>query len=434
MAVVTFINIFFEGGINIHTVRQLTSNPSEYTDYFPRSFTLKILGGLFTAFSTIIFLLFTHYESTIVYLTLISIVFIIFNGLLIHMRSFFRAFEIMKYEAYSIVFEKVTLILLCGTVLFITQNVVLFTSFYSLSSVITFTYTFLLVLRTIGKPKYKFGFKKWITDILKPAFPFAIMNILIIGRSRAGTLLLKFISKNDEWVGYYNAGYRLLDSFMLFPNMIETPLLPVFVRFQTRKSSIRRLLNGGYHNILAISAIVAFPIFILHRTITLLLFGPTFEKASLAVGIIALNMIPAGLTTIMGNLVAATGRQPLVNKLFIFETITTVILHTIFISLYGYVGATVASLIGDTIYLSINMWVTRDYVLKSGFLPLIGKIILVLGFLISIKLSPIFPESAIAQLLLILIFNFVALYVLGIIRHKEISDFKKMVHSIIYKS
>ena len=430
MAIVTFINIFFEGGVNINTVRTLSSEPNKYSDYFSSSFPIKIVGGLLTIAVTLSFLLFTHYKSTIFYLILISLVFIVFNALLMHLRSFFRAFEIMKYEAYSIAFEKIGLIILCGGILLVKENVILFTSFYALTYVIAFFYTLALVFKIIGTPNFKIQVRRWFGDILKPAFPFAIMNILLVGRSRAGTLLLKFITHRDDWVGYYNAGYRLLDSFLLFPNMITTPLLPVFVRFQYREKTIRNLLNSTYRSILSISILIAFPIFILHKSITLLLFGPTFSKAALTVGIIALNMIPVGLTTLMGNLVAATGRQPLVNKLFVFETLTTVALHSFFIYLLGYVGAAIASFIGDTIYLSINTWVVRDYVHKSGIFSLILKILIIFCALVILQTTSILPENTVLQIMVVVGMIVTGLFSLRIIRKKEIHDLRKMIQEI----
>ena len=430
-ALVTFINTFFEGGINIHTIRELSAEPAKYADYFSSSFSLKVIGGLLTALCTLIVLYFTHYETTIVYLLLISVVFILFYSLLEHLRRFFRAFEIMRYEAYSIAFEKIGMVAICGTVLFINQNVVLFTASYAFTYIISFGYTLILTLKVIGKPKRKFTPRSWFSDLLKPAFPFAIMNILIIGRSRAGTILLKFISQKDDWVGYYNAGYRLLDSFMLFPKMIATPLLPVFVRIQKRKDTVRKLLNGGCRNILGIAALVSFPILLMHNAITVLLFGPTFSKASLAVGILALNMIPAGLTTIIGNLVAATDRQSIANKMFIFETVTTIALYSFFISISGYIGAAIASVIGDTVYLGINLWVVRDYVYKSGLLSLLMRFFLIFGVLILLQFTPIYPVSEIGRIISIVTVIVIGLLATGIIRRKELRDYRLMFRSLL---
>ncbi|HYX06177.1 MAG TPA: oligosaccharide flippase family protein, partial [Bacteroidales bacterium] len=234
VSIVSFINVFFEGGINIHTVRSISAEKQIYTENFYLHLVLKVAGGLLTGIIAFLFLIFTHYENTIVYLTLIAISFITFNVLLIHLRTYFRAFEIMKYEGYSIAVEKIGLIIICGAALLIHRSVILFTVFYAFTYFLTFLYTLVLLFKVLGKPKFQFHISRIYSDVLARASPFAIMNILIVGRSRAGTVLLKIITHKDNWVGYYNASYRLLNSFLLFPNMITTPLMPVIVRIQNR--------------------------------------------------------------------------------------------------------------------------------------------------------------------------------------------------------
>ncbi|HKJ33876.1 MAG TPA: oligosaccharide flippase family protein, partial [Balneolales bacterium] len=286
-SIVSFIYVFFEGGINIHTVRSISADKDNFDNNFYLQLFLKAGGGLLTGIAAIIFLLFTNYESTIVYLTLIAIIFIIFNALMLHLRMYFRAFEVMKYESYSIAFEKFGLILICGSLLFISQNVVLFTAFYAITYFITFLYTLVLLIKVIGRPKFHFPLSRIYNDVIVPASPFALMNILITGRASAGTLLLKFIKQKDTSVGYYSAPYRLLSSFLLFPNMITKPLLPVIVRIQERMRYVKRLLNSTARFLLGIAALVAFPLFLLHKPITILLFGPSFAPAATTLSIIA---------------------------------------------------------------------------------------------------------------------------------------------------
>ncbi len=434
IAIVSFINTFFEGGINIHTVRSISTDRKNYSRNFFLNLFLKASGGILTGIVALIFLLFTHNEKEIIYLTLVSVIFIIFNSLLIHLRTYFRAFEVMKFEAYSIAFEKITLVILCGLILLIHRSVLLFTFFYSLTYFLSFLFTFVLLGRAIGKPKLNLNFSHLFSKILEPAYPFAIMNILITARSQAGTMLLKFISQKDQWVGYYNAAFRLLNSFLLFPNIISTPLFPVIVRIQFRYKMVRQLLNGAYRYILAISALIAFPLFLMHLSITVLVLGKSFENASLAVGIIALNMLPTGLSYLIGSLVAATGRQKLANKLFYFETITTILLYVILITLYGYIGAAIASLIGDIIYLSINIWVTRDYIKKSGLLSLFSKTLLILFVLKVLQITPVYPSNHILQFLLITLLTTCSLLILGILRTKEIRNIYKMIHDLRIRS
>lgn len=434
ISIVSFIYVFFEGGINIHTVRSISAERENYNENFYLHLFLKIAGGLLTGIIAMLFLLFTHYESTIVYLTLIGIIFIVFNALLIHLRTYFRAFEVMKYEGYSIAFEKIGLVVICGSVLLIQRNVILFTLFYAITYLISFIYTLILLFKVIGRPKFHFQIHRVYRDIIHPASPYAFMNILLIGRSNAGTLLLKIITHKNNWVGYYNAAYRLLNSFLLFPNMITTPLLPVLVRIQKRIKTVQHLLNSTYRLIIGITSLIAFPIFLLHTQITLLFFGPSFRPAAIIMSIISLNMFPVSLVVLMGTLVAASDRQKEVNKLFVFETITTILLYITFISLYGFTGAAIASIIGDTIYLAINIWVVRDYVRGSGLLMLIGKSVLILAGLLIIKNIPMFPSNPILAFILYILFILIGLFALRIIRRKEIRNINKMFHDMLYQA
>ena len=336
-------------------------------------------------------------------LILPALAFVLFNNLMNHTRAFFRAFEVMRFEAVSIMVEKGAVIALCILPLILAPRAESYLLAYAVAYGVTAAVTLIMARRVAGPLRGPVELTHLWKGVLRPALPFALMNLFTIVYFRSGTLLLSYLTGRDELVGYYNAGYRLVESYMLFPTIVTGPLYPVMARRHAEGAALSPLLLSAARAILLVSLAITLPLTLFHGDFTALFFGRGYSAAAIAVGIVALAMIPVGMNFIFGSLVAASGRQPRGNVFIIIVTVLNVLLNLVAIPRGGAAGAATVTVVTELALMSANMWVVRDYVHWVDFrrfvlrLALAAAIAVTTGVVLGPRLAfPLGPAMVVA--------------------------------------
>lgn len=370
---VSVIAVLFEGGIDILTVRDLSAKTVQFQEFFAHSSFLKVISAILVAIVACSSLLFGATNAEAMSLIAIATIYCGFNALMVHCRFVFRAFEVMQYEARSIVIEKVLILLLCGGVLYFGGKTKLFLGAFSGAYVITFLATFYMLARNIGLPRWSINWQYLWKRIIKPAAPYALMSFFMVVYFRSATLMLRWITGNEAQVGFYNAGYRIVESFLLFPAVIVGPMYPSFSRRRTEKQYVGSLLYQASRVLLVISISMAVPIALMREAVTGIFYGPEYAAASAPVGILVIAVIPLGMSWVFGSLVAASGRQSWMNVVILFVTLANIVGHYMLIPRWGLQGASWVTLGTEFAIACGNLWFVRDYVQGRGFLALYLK-------------------------------------------------------------
>jgi O-antigen/teichoic acid export membrane protein len=215
--------------------------------------------------------------------------------------------------------------------------------------------------------------------VLRPALPFALMNVFTIIYFRSGTLLLAYLTGRDDLVGHYNAGYRLVESFMLFPTIVTAPLYPVLARRHGEGDALSPLLADAARVILLVTLAIVLPLALYHAEFTALFFGDGYRAAAPAVGIVVLAMLPVGMNFVFGSMVAAGGRQPRGNVFIGAVTVLNVLLNLAAIPRWGAAGAAAVTVLTELALVGANAWVVRDYVRWRELRATAGRLALAAG-------------------------------------------------------
>lgn len=424
---VAVIAILADGGIDIHLVRRLSADVERYPRFFIHSLLLKVVSGILVGGGTLIVALFISTSSEVYCLLLIAVLYSTFNTVMIHARSVFRAYEIMQYEALSIIVEKVCVIIICLVCLVVFNSAKSFITGFAISYIFACSFTIVLVFSKIGTPSGAFDFTFLWKEVVKPALPFALMNIFTVIYFRSGTLMISALTGKEEFVGYFNAGYRLVESYMLIPLIVSGPLYPVLVRKSQSGEDIGHILLQAVRLVLLISILIVLPIYLYRTDFTHLFFGAGYIAASDVVGIVSLSMIPVGMNFIFGTLVAASGRQRIGNYFIAGITFVNIIVNYMLIPVYGIAGAAITTVLTEGLLVISNAWIVRDHVpwdkLSRLFLKIMISILIVIVCLHFIAGSIIFPFNMMT-IVLVLIMSF---FMLNIVSQ---SDWKKLVKAL----
>lgn len=366
LSFVSILAVFLEGGVDILIVREMSTRPDRYGLVFRHSLLFKSLSGLVVGALAWGLSYLPVLGAPSRALILPAIAYSLFNTLMLHARAAFRAFEVMHFEAISMAWEKGLVMMLCGVALLFRRDALTYLIAMAVAYGLAATWTLVRLRR----------FRDWSggpadvdtlwRQVLRPALPFALMNLFTVIYFRSGTLLLKSFTGSDELVGYYNAGYRLVESYMLFPTIITAPLYPVLSRRLAAGSAVGDLVGRAAAAVLTVSLLITVPLYLWRGLWTNLLFGAGFAPAAGTVGLVALAMIPVGLTFVYGTVVAAAGRQGRANGFIVAATFLNLVLNAWLIPRWRAEGAAATTVITELCICAGNFWVTRDLVGRPG--------------------------------------------------------------------
>jgi O-antigen/teichoic acid export membrane protein len=361
MSYVGIISFLCEGGVDVFTMRELSTDPGRFRRMFSQTLLLKVFAGVLVAVVTFVSAYVIGLSEGALLLVCIAIIYSVVNAMMTHARYVFRAFEVMRLEARSIFIEKMAVVLFCGAALLLSHDALLFMSAFALAYVISSAMTLVMVARNIGLPQWTVDARALWNGILKPALPFALMTFFQTVYYRAGTLMLQWQTGSDTIVGYYNAGYRLVEGFALFPTIIAMPLYASFARSREDKTLAVRLLPGAVRMLLALSTLIAVPFLALGADITRLVYGPAFEPAAPAIGLIVLTMIPLGMNWLLTSLAGAIDRQRMLNVFIVLLSVMNIAAYYLLIGQFGLMGAAWTTLLTELGMAASAFWIVRDY-------------------------------------------------------------------------
>jgi O-antigen/teichoic acid export membrane protein len=421
----SIICAFTELGLDLQVVRSISPNKGEAARISGISIALRLFGVvIFTLISLVLFqFVFKTDYSIEIFLAGIFHTSILF--VTNHIRAIFRSLELLKYEAISYTTEKFLLTFFGITSLFLSGDLLFFLIAYNGGALLTLIITGVFLRKLTGFTSPKIPTKTEVVSLLKPALPFAYLNIIQMIYTRLGILLLERLSGNLTWVGFYSAGSRFSDAFVVFPNTIMAAVYPVFCRIHEDVKSMWNLVGTTSRALLAIAVPVGFTIFTAHFEFTHIVFGDEYIEASMAIGVFGITLIAMSQVYIFGSIVSATGNQHKTNAFMSVLIFFSLAAYLIFIPKFGYIAAAIITCIDQFILFAINYFVARKYVnhkeyafnlFRVSIFPITG-----------LFMFPLFAEftSGITLIFIVLMWNTIGTVATGLIR---IADIKNLLN------
>ena len=223
-AFVALFSIFSDFGLSTILVRDVTRDKSLLRKYSTNVSFLKIFLGVITFFLIFGVTQFIDKTYEIRFLIYLAGVYVIINTFNDFLRSFFRVFEEMQYEALSKIVNGVTLLLFVGSFMFFKFPLVYLVLGYAVSSVLNLIFTIVLVSKNAGFSKSEFSFV-FIKELLKEVWPLAISLYFIGLYMFIDQVFLGFL-KSDYEVGIYSFAYKFIMLVAIFSYVLMNSVLP----------------------------------------------------------------------------------------------------------------------------------------------------------------------------------------------------------------
>ena len=309
-----------------------------------------------------------------------------------YFRGIIIAHNYMRFSSINNVVVTILKLLLSALLALQGYSIIAIVGIYVLSRVIETTVQFYIVKKMIG---WKFSTENVNVNRMKEIAPYSakmfISNLVSMSTTYLDKLIIGFYLP-IQYISYYQVPYNLSSK----TNIIQSNIVPaVFPNFVTKNgeigSNVKELYFKSNYYIIILLAPICFGLSIFSKEILTLWINPEFaENSFMVLKIIAPAFLFASMSIVIINLANANKMENIILIIHIIYLGIFLLLMSLFVKIYGVIGAAFAFLISNFIsWLIFSFWINisknllKEYFLKT-FKILIIPILVVL-VTISIK-------------------------------------------------
>jgi len=358
---VLIFSILYELGMDLFTVREVSINKQLSPKLLGTSLIIKCFLVPVVTLIIILTINILGYSGTTIKAVYWSILYIMFITTANYLRTFFRGFEKINYEAVTVIIEKILLCLFGGYALIAKLNVVDFLKLLTLGSFFSIIITAAILFKKLVKPDFSFNLKL-ICEVFKKSLPFALMNIFILIYFRIDMVMLS-IMKNETMVGLYSSSYRIMEMLLVIPAIIMIPIYPAMSRLLINdRLKFWELSQTAVKGMLLVSIPITLMIFFLAHNFMYLFYGSSdYLLATPALKILVFALPFNALTSVFATMLAASNRQILTTRNTSICAGLNIVLNIFLIPQYGFVGASLATIATEGLLAAISYFAVVNY-------------------------------------------------------------------------
>jgi len=304
------------------------------------------------------------------------------------LRNGLYAVQQLGYEAIGVILESVVLLALILYGGSTNQPVVYYVWAYAAQYGFSCVYfSVVLALKRIAVIGWSFDgalLREWFWKGL----PFALTFILTILYFRIDQPLI-VVFKGLHQAGLYAAAYKPIESLLFVPITFLSVVFPVLsVYYHERRAELLDAVNRFYKGLLLMGWPVSLGIFVLARPLTPLLLGHGFLDSEPAMRILALALGIAFVNNAFIGALNASDRQTSFSWAAGWSVAANVALNLVLIPLFGYQGASWATVMTELVLFAAGWILTARYVGRVAIFTLSWRVI-VAGLVMAVAIFPL---------------------------------------------
>jgi len=242
---------------------------------------------------------------------------------------------------------------------------------------------------------------------------------------RIDTVMLSMM-KGDAVVGWYNAAYNIVLGVKPIPQLLMNALFPLMSSyFVSSKDSLKVVYEKSFKYLFILGLPLAVGITLLADRIILLLYGQQFYPSIIALQILSWDVLLIFLYMCSAFILISIDKQNQMAVIAGYAALINVILNLFLIPYFSYIGAAVATIVTETILISLYfLLISKSFyklpISKIFIRPLIAC--LIMGFFIHylININPFL------LIILAVLVYFTSLYLIKGFSKDDLELFKKV--------
>jgi O-antigen/teichoic acid export membrane protein len=304
------------------------------------------------------------------------------------LRNGLYAVQQLGYEAIAVVLESAVLLALILYGGMTSQGIVYYVWAYAAQ------YGFSCVYFSIVLAAKRIALVGWQLEVplmrewFWKGLPFALTFVLTILYFRIDQPLIVAI-KGLGQAGLYAAAYKPIESLLFVPITFLSIVFPVLsVYYRERRSDLLYAVNRFYKGLLLMGWPVSVGIFVLAHPLTPLLLGHAFLGSEPAMRILALALGIAFVNNAFIGALNASDRQSSFTWAAGWSVLANVVLNLILIPLFGYQGASWATVMTELVLGIVGWILTARYVGHVPVVQLSWRVLLA-GLIMGVAIYPL---------------------------------------------
>jgi O-antigen/teichoic acid export membrane protein len=378
-AVVLIFGIFADLGLSTLITRELSRDKSLEKIYIGNFIPIKVILSIIIYSILVLFGNLMGYPQVTLNVLYIFGLFMIINGFSQLFLGVFQAHEKMEYQSISLLINNSIIFL--GVLYGISNgfNVEGFAFIYFIAAAVGLLFSFFIMQWKYSPPRLSFNLKFWRKS-LTLAIPLSFAIVFSTIAFRVDTVLLGILQGNIA-VGWYSAGFRLIDFLLFIPVIYSGAIFPVLAKFHVSSKDLLKILyEKSFKYLLVISIPIVAGTSILAKEIILILFQNSYSESIIALKILIWVIPFMFLINIFGVMFVSVNKQNLMLKITFVVMILNIGLNLIFIPLYSYVGTSIISVVTCVVESVICFYYLSNYInihMANLFLkPIVASIIM----------------------------------------------------------
>lgn len=392
-ALVSLLEVTTDVGIKEYVLREIARKKSQTIIFVGKALTAKVILSIFTTLLLVIIASALHLRQdvrVIIYLLTISMVFKSFK---LFFRSVFIGYEMFKLEAFAVSLDRFIMLILCGSVLILGLGLVPFALVFMATSFISLIMIIFFFRKYIGELKMDWDIS-FARKLIKGSLPFGMTAAASMIYFRVDSVMLSIL-RNDVEVGWYNAAYRITEGLIVVPTIVYYVLYPRLSALHgIAKDSVVELSQRACKYIIALSLPITFIGILTAKPFILMVYGKEYINAVDAWKMLLLGVTFMFLWSIFVVLLNSTNRPQIPFYGVITGSIINIILNVFLIPRYGYIGASVSTVLAEIVlfsFLSVSLLRCgyKLHLIKNAVKPIIASVLSVGIILLFVKLNSI---------------------------------------------
>lgn len=326
------LSILFDFGVNNLSTKLAAQNIEAAKQQFSSIFIFRFALMLFYItglFCINLFIRLSWNDYTLILLLGLN-QFLIAN--IAYFRSFFAGMHRFRLDALFSVLDRLLLIFSMGYLLYVYPDGFKLVDIqtYAILQFAGYGLTFLIagltLFKTIQPPLL---LPNWnvIKVLVKTAFPYALLIVLMMLYTRSDAILLSWFS-GVEQASYYAQAFRFIDALYMFAMVFAGLLLPMFARSLLHSPQDIQALTRQASKLL-LGASITFIVFVVfHGSFFLdMIYTQSSEQLHDILGFLSIAFFGLASNLIYGSLLTANGSLSLLNKISLIGVVMNIVLN-----------------------------------------------------------------------------------------------------------
>ena len=345
-------SFLLDWGLTNYFNRQLAVNQESFVTKAGHFLSIKLLFALLYAF---VVLSIAWLSGVTQWNLLLGVILIqVLTSLFLFFRSIVTARQWFNTDAWLSVVDKVLMIVLCGSVLYLPAVAGRITiQIYLLVQITCTALAVAIVLTVLLRRGIHFSFtinSLLNKQVLKPALPFAIIVLLMSVHYRLDGFLLARMHKNGAYeAGIYAGAYRLLDAANMAGYLLASFLLPYIARQWSEGKNIDKVILNSRHLLMVFSAAIITTVIFLAPWIQQLLYHNNDTNAIMVLQWCLPALAGYSLVQVYGTVMTANGQVVQFCYIVLLCVILNIVLNLLLIPEWGAMACCMAALISQGI-------------------------------------------------------------------------------------